>query len=263
MTSSSSCDNWAYIVDGPRSGLENMRIDRELLAWTEKCSEKITVVRFYRWAAPTISLGKHQKVEEAVDPTYCQRASIPIVHRPTGGRAVFHDHELTYSLVSNQAKYFPLESVKETYRAIAAALRAGLQNLGIFAQLAKGTRGSPLLLPSNGGKKPCFISPSRHELLLGGYKLAGSAQRRLRRSFLQQGSFPLQVDYPKMAAALGIQENVLRETLLSVSRASGHEVAFEVLCKALKEGFEKTFRVQLRAHCPDEAGPLVPNMRFF
>jgi lipoate-protein ligase A len=238
-----------------------MRIDRELLDWTEKCSDEITVVRFYRWAAPTISLGKHQKVEEAVNQIYCQRASIPIVHRPTGGRAVFHDRELTYSLVSNHAKYFPFQSVKETYQAIAAALRAGLQNLGIFAQLAKGVRGSPPLPPSNGGKKPCFISPSRHELLLGGYKIAGSAQRRLRRSFLQQGCIPLQVDYPKMAAALGIRENVLRKTLLSLSRASGHEVAFEVLCEALKEGFEETFRVQLAAAGTNKAGPLFSNIR--
>jgi lipoate-protein ligase A len=223
-----------------------MRIDRELLDWAEKCSDKISVVRFYRWAVPTISLGKHQKVEEAVNQIYCQRAAIPIVHRPTGGRAVFHDHELTYSLVSNHAKYFPLESVKDTYRAIAAALRAGLQSLGIFAQLAKGARGSPPLAPSNGGKKPCFMTPSPHELLLGGYKLAGGAQRRLKRSFLQQGCFPLQVDYSKMAVALGVQESVLRSTLLSVSQASGHQVAFEALCEALKEGFEKTFRVQLR-----------------
>ena len=221
------------------------------------------MVRFYRWAVPTISLGKHQKVEEAVNQIYCQRASIPIVHRPTGGRAVFHDHALTYSLVSNHARYFPLESVKDTYRAIAAALRAGLQNLGISVQLAKGIRESPPLPPSNGGKNPCFITPSRHELLSGGYKLAGSAQRRLRRSFLQQGCFPLQVDYPKMAAALGIHENVLRKTLLSVSRASGHQVAFEALCKALKEGFEKTFRVQLRVASPDEARPLFSNVRFF
>ena len=221
------------------------------------------MVRFYRWAVPTISLGKHQKVEEAVNQIYCQRASIPIVHRPTGGRAVFHDHALTYSLVSNHARYFPLESVKDTYRAIAAALRAGLQNLGISVQLAKGIRESPPLPPSNGGKNPCFITPSRHELLSGGYKLAGSAQRRLRRSFLQQGCFPLQVDYPKMAAALGIHENVLRKTLLSVSRASGHQVAFEALCKALKEGFEKTFRVQLRVARPDEARPLFSNVRFF
>ena len=246
MTSMCSCDNWVYIVDLPRPGLENMRIDRELLYWAEKSLDKITVVRFYQWAAPTISIGKHQKVEEAIDQIYCQRKAIPIVHRPTGGRAVFHDNELTYSLVSNHAKYFPLEGVKETYRVIAAALRAGLQNLGISVQFAKNARESPPLPPS-ARKNPCFIVPSRHELLLGGYKLAGSAQRRLRGSFLQQGSFPLQVDYPRMAAALGIQEKVLRKTLLSVSQASGHQVAFDTLCKALKEGFEKTFQVQLRA----------------
>jgi len=99
--------------------------------------------------------------------------------------------------------------------------------------------------------------------LLGGYKLAGSAQRRLRRSFLQQGCFPLQVDYPKMAAALGVQENMLRKTLLSVAGASGHQVAFETLCEALKEGFEKTFGVQLRVSSyPDEARPLFSTMRF-
>lgn len=257
----SSCDSWVYIVDLPKSGLENMRIDRELLYWAEKCSEKITLVRFYQWTAPTISLGKHQKVEEAVDQIYCQRKAIPIVHRPTGGRAVFHDNELTYSLVSNHAQYFPLESVKDTYRVIAAALRAGLQNLGISLQLAKGIRESPPLPPS-ARKNPCFISPSRHELLVGGYKLAGSAQRRLRGSFLQQGSFPLQVDYPQMAAALGIQEKVLQKTLLSVSQASGHQVAFGTLCKALKEGFEKTFRIQLRVLDPDEVRPLFPTMRF-
>ncbi len=258
----SSCDSWVYIVDRPRSGLENMRIDRELLDWAEKCSDKITVVRFYRWTVPTISLGKHQKVEKAINQIYCQRTAIPIVHRPTGGRAVFHDQELTYSLVSNHAKYFPLESVKDTYRAIATALRAGLQNLGIFAQLANAIRESPPLAPSNLGKNPCFMTPSRHELLWGGYKLAGSAQRRLRRSFLQQGCFPLQVDYPRMAVALGVQEKVLRKTLLSVSRASGQQVAFETLCTSLKEGFEKTFRVQLRVPGPDEAKPLFSNMRW-
>ncbi len=72
----------------------------------------------------------------------------------------------------------------------------------------------------------------------------------------------MQVDYPKMAVALGVRENVLRKTLLSVSRASGHQVAFETLCKALKEGFEKTFQVQLRVPGPDEARPLFSTMRF-
>ena len=228
-----------------------MRLDRALLSWVERCFDKITVVRFYRWAAPTISLGENQRVQEAVDQVHCRREKIPIVRRPTGGRAVFHDHELTYSLVSNQCQYFSLNSVRETYRVIAAALKAGLQSLGISAQLADGLR-PPLPVPPSGRKNPCFISPSRYELLLGGHKMAGGAQRRLRRSFLQQGSIPLQVDYAQMAAALGIQEEVLRRTLLSVSEASGHKVLFEALCDALKEGFEETFQVQLKVFDPDE-----------
>ncbi len=237
-----------------------MKLDRELLHWVEKCSAKITVVRFYRWAAPTISLGKHQRAEEAVDQIYCQREAIPIVRRPTGGRAVFHDNELTYSLVSNHCQYFSLESARDTYRVVAAGLKAGLRGLGISAQLAKGIRHSPPVPPS-GRKNPCFLSPSQYELLLRGYKIVGSAQRRLKRSFLQHGSIPLQVNYPRMAAALGIQEKVLRKNLLSVSEATGHQVSFAALCQALKEGFEENFQVQLRVYHQDAGMPLFSALR--
>ncbi len=237
-----------------------MKLDRELLHWVEKCSAKITVVRFYRWAVPTISLGKHQKAEEAVDQIYCQREAIPIVRRPTGGRAVFHDDELTYSLVSNHRQYFSLESVGETYRVIAAGLKAGLRRLGVSAQLAEPSPHSPLV-PQSGRQNPCFLSPSQYELLLRGYKIVGSAQRRLKRSFLQHGSIPLQVDYPQMAAALGIPEKVLRKNLLSISEASGHQVCFAALCKALKEGLEETFQVQLRIFRQDASAPQFSALR--
>ena len=237
-----------------------MKLDRELLHWVEKCAAKITVVRFYRWAVPTISLGKHQKAEEAVDQIYCQREAIPIVRRPTGGRAVFHDNELTYSLVSNHSQYFSLKSVGDTYRVIADGLKAGLHGLGISAQLAEGSPHSPPA-PLSGRKNPCFLSPSQYELLLRGYKIVGSAQRRLKRSFLQHGSIPLQVNYPRMAAALGIQEKVLRKTLLSVSEATGHQVSFADLCQALKEGFEETFQVQLRVYHQDAGMPLFSALR--
>ncbi len=237
-----------------------MKLDRELLHWVEKSSAKITVVRFYRWAVPTISLGKHQRAEEAVDQIFCQREAIPIVRRPTGGRAVFHDNELTYSLVSNHCQYFSLKSVGDTYRVIADGLKAGLHGLGISAQLAEGSPHSPPV-PLSGRKNPCFLSPSQYELLLRGYKIVGSAQRRLKRSFLQHGSIPLQVNYPRMAAALGIQEKVLRKTLLSVSEATGHQVSFAALCQALKEGFEETFQVQLRVYHQDAGMPLFSALR--
>jgi lipoate-protein ligase A len=105
------------------------------------------------------------------------------------------------------------------------------------------------------------LSPSQYELLLRGYKIVGSAQRRLKRSFLQHGSIPLQVDYPQMAAALGIQEKVLRKTLLSVSEVSGHPVCFAALCQALKEGFEETFQVQLKSFRQDAGAPLFSTLR--
>ncbi|MFQ5928258.1 MAG: biotin/lipoate A/B protein ligase family protein [Acidobacteriota bacterium] len=221
-----------------------MRIDEAFLRWAEKCAEKVTVVRFYRWAVPTLSLGKHQKLEQAIEPAYCQRAAIPVVHRATGGRAVFHADELTYAVASNDLDHFPLGSVRDTYRVIAAGLKEGLKRLGIIAQLADSVR-EPALPARLSWKNPCFLSPSRYELLLDGCKIVGSAQRRLKRSFLQHGSIPLRINYAQMAAALAVEQEVLRKSLISVSEASRGEVTFEILCEAIKEGFEQTFNVRL------------------
>lgn len=231
-----------------------MKIDGALLDWVQECAYPATVVRFYRWSVPTISLGKNQKAEEAVDQDYCLQAAISMVRRPTGGRAVFHANEVTYSLISNDPNHFPLQSVRQTYRLIATALKAGLQSLGISIQLAKATRESAPLR-QKGGKNPCFVSPSRYELLSGGFKIVGSAQRRLRGSFLQHGSIPLHLDYTQMAAAFGTEESLLRKTVTCVWEAAGREVAFETVCRALKEGIEKTFAVQLERLLPAEAIP--------
>ena len=223
-----------------------MQVDRALLKWAEESPDNVTAVRFYRWSVPTISLGSNQKLQEAINPEYCRQEAIPIVLRPTGGRAVLHDNEVTYSVVSNDPDFFPLKDISETYRLIATALQAGLEQLGISIRLAKGT---PDSTSSAGGgvKNPCFVSPSRYELLSGGLKIVGSAQRRLRQSFLQHGSIPLRVDYPQMAQALASEESLLRKRLISVLEAAGREVTFEEVCEALKGGIEKTFSIQLKS----------------
>jgi lipoate-protein ligase A len=238
------CDRWLYLVDPPQSGAENMRIDRALLEWAEECTDNVTAVRFYRWSVPTISLGRNQKLQDAIDPEYCRRQAIPIVLRPTGGRAVFHHTEVTYSLVSNDPDFFPLKNISETYRLIATALQAGLERLGLPIRLAKGKPNSNFSAEGE-GKNPCFASPSRYELLSGSLKIVGSAQRRLRRSFLQHGSIPLRVDYPQMARALASEESLLRERVISVLEAASREVTFEELCEALRVGIEETFSIQL------------------
>ena len=223
-----------------------MRVDRRLLEWAEEGPDNVTAVRFYRWSIPTISLGRNQKLQDAIDPEYCRRHSIPIVLRPTGGRAVFHQTEVTYSLVSNDLGFFPLKNISETYRLIATALQAGFKRLGLSIQLAKGTPDSSSSA-EGGGKNPCFASSSRYELLSGGLKIVGSAQRRLRRSFLQHGSIPLRVDYSQMAQALASDESLLRRRVTSVLEATAREVTFEELCEALKGGIEETFSIQLES----------------
>ena len=248
-----SCNRWLYIVDPPRSGAENMQVDRALLEWAEECPDNLTAVRFYRWSVPTISLGRNQKLQDVIDPHYCRRKAVPIVLRPTGGRAVFHHHEVTYSVVSNDPGFFPLRNISETYRLIAAALQVGLGRLGISIQLAKGT---PESNASQGqGKQPCFASPSRYELLSGSLKIVGSAQRRLRRSFLQHGSIPLRVNYAEMAEALASDEALLRQRVISLVEAGGRDITFEEACQALKEGIEETFSIQLEPSHPARLAP--------
>jgi len=221
-----------------------MAQDRSLLAWIEGSSNPVTLLRFYRWSVPTVSLGRNQAPHESVCAEFCRCAGIPIVERPTGGRAVLHDLEVTYSLVSNDFSCFPERSLRNTYHRIATALKAGLERLGVQANLADAGRGARSVSRDT---RPCFATTSRSEILCRNRKLAGSAQRRLRRSFLQHGSIPLHVDYAKMAAALGVSPRLLRDSLISISEAAGRSVPFEEAARALRLGFETTFSVRLDA----------------
>ena len=251
MSSGKPVKEWLYIVDLPRSGIDNMRTDTRLLHWVESSRQTRTVIRFYQWSTPTISVGKHQKPRQLGGPSM----GIPVVHRPTGGRAVLHYAEVTYAVVSNDSACFPRGSIASTYRVIAHALKDGLLRLGVPTESAVGGRES---LPprQSGGRNPCFLSASRNELLWQGRKIVGSAQRRLKRSFLQHGSIPLQVDYEYMAAALNTDEQVLRYNLISLTEACGRDITFEVACPALKEGFEVCFGVALQRRRRDRFPPL-------
>jgi lipoate-protein ligase A len=233
-------EGWHFSVDPVQPGSVNMQRDRQLLDEAEQKAEARSFLRFYRWDLPTVSIGHHQQPERAADVVYCAANHIPVVRRPTGGRAVLHDCELTYAVVSNDGRFFPLDSLDKTYLVIARALQTGLSRLGICSDLAAG-RGIVGLTRID-VKHPCFASASRHELLVRGRKIVGSAQRRLKRSFLQHGSIPLQLNLPVMAGALGVSEQLIAASTISVSEATGRIVTFEELAAALKAGFEEVFR---------------------
>src|SRR3954469_9571491 len=146
---------WDLILDDDLDGTSNMAIDSALLDEVEASTDPRTIVRFYRWRCPTVSLGRNQRIDTAGDQAFCAERGIDVVHRPTGGRAVLHDDELTYAVASNDSTYFG-DTIYGNYKQVSEALCRGYQRLGVPAVLAPETRKPKAI--NNGGDPPCFLS---------------------------------------------------------------------------------------------------------
>lgn len=177
---------WRLIRSGYLSGAMNMAIDDALLH-AVAAGTSGPVLRLYRWRPATLTLGYAQAAGEGVDLAACRQAGVDVVRRPTGGRAVYHDREVTYAVIAPVGGTFG-GTVTESYRVIAGVLKNALQQLGLPVELVPGQ------LRGQVGRAVCFTAPAQHELLLDGCKVAGCAQKRRGQAFLQHGSIPVDLD---------------------------------------------------------------------
>lgn len=146
-------------------------------------------LRLYRWSAPTLSIGYSQDRDRDVDRDACRARGIDVIRRVTGGRAVLHDAEVTYSVVVPAGQSGFGTGLGEAYLKVAAGLVASLRLLGVRTAVpAHGPR--DLARPSRAAA--CFATTARHEIAVDGRKLIGSAQRRAGGAFLQHGSILLE-----------------------------------------------------------------------
>jgi lipoate-protein ligase A len=173
-----SYSRWRLLLAAPRSGAENMARDSALQTRAARTGE--TVFSIYSWTRPTLSFGRHQPAAGLYDTEKLRSANIEVVRRPTGGRAILHDREVTYSVTAPVTDAPPL---RETYERINLILLDGLRRLGADVQLASPSQRAPA--PST---RPCFETPGKGELVAGGNKLVGSAQWRDEGALLQHGS---------------------------------------------------------------------------
>jgi lipoyl(octanoyl) transferase len=241
---SSKTAAWNLIIDGALDGAANMAIDATLLDEVERSPGPKTILRFYRWQQPTLSLGRNQGIDTAVDRAFCEENAIGIVHRPTGGRAVLHDDELTYAVASNDSAHFG-DTIYANYKSVSEALCDGFNRLGVPAVLAPETR--RISAQPGDADLPCFISPSRYELTVRGRKIVGSAQRRLRRSFLQHGSMPISCDREKLARATRMSDPApLYEEMAGLAEFLPVRPSIEELTDSLVAGFQKRFAAEFR-----------------
>jgi len=167
---------WRLLFSEPLDGIDNMALDHALLARAARTGE--CVLRVYSWASPTVSFGRHQRTAGTYD-----HIALDVVRRPTGGRAVLHAREATSSVTAPVTR--PLRA---TYAGINSLLLDALKRLGVDAALAHATSSPP---PD---AAPCFETATEGEIVVGGRKLAGSAQWRNGGALLQHGSILIDDD---------------------------------------------------------------------
>lgn len=178
---------WRVIRDRPRSGARNMALDHALAACL---AEGCAVLRLYSWSRPTVSFGRNEPAAARYSETEAERMGIDFVRRPTGGRVVLHDQEVTYAVVAPARTIAP--TLRIAYALINDALAAAMKALGAPVEVAGASR-TPALDAGS-----CFQSPSAGEVVLRGKKLVGSAQARVDGALLQHGSILLSDDQTRI-----------------------------------------------------------------
>ena len=215
---------WRILVVPPRSGAENMARDVGLMRRARETGE--SVFSIYGWTRPTLSFGRNQTAAGCYNREEIRSLGIDTVRRPTGGRALLHNREVTYSVTApRDAGIAP----RESYQQINVVLLAALARMGVRASAAEPRARSPQ--PTD---LPCFAAPSRGELISDGRKLVGSAQWRDEGALLQHGSILIDDDQsliPRVTLALNNTGAVPRAATLT--RALGRTPAVAEVTSAL------------------------------
>ena len=233
--------SWRLMQDGPANGPWNMAVD-EAIARAVGEGVAPATLRFYAWSAPTVSFGYLQRAPGGVDLAACRQRGIGLVRRITGGRAVLHADELTYSVAVPLKGRWRSLSVSEAFARIADGLVAGLRHLGLTASL-----GESRALPGGARENDaCFLLHRMPALLVDGRKLIGSAQRRWNRSLLQHGSILLGFD-PQLHQRIftGWPHSDPAAGVTSLRALLGSLPTREALLSALRQGWQEALGVSL------------------
>jgi lipoate-protein ligase A len=241
---------WRLLNSGRGDGVFNMAVDETLLAHPGPRP----VLRLYSWDPPAISLGHAQDPSREVDVEKCRVAGLDLVRRPTGGRAVLHWDELTYSIICRQDDAALGGCTEDTYCRIGHCLVEGLRGLGVAAELER-TRPRPVSPRSAGIAAPCFSSTARWEVKYKGRKLVGSAQRRTRGAILQHGSLPLGAHYRRLPEFLPeamqhlrpLMARQLEQGSIHLRACMGREVEWGELVANICEGLRRHLGVEFES----------------
>lgn len=182
-------ETWAFLNSGFHDAATNMAIDETLLNWHSE-GKIPPIIRFYGWENPSLTIGKFQNEQKSIDFDGVRKHGCDFVRRLTGGSAVLHDHEVTYSIIVSESHPKIPHSINEAYYVLADGLLKAYQSLGIDASFAP----PPHLGSGDDRSAVCFETPAIYEILADGKKISGNAQTRQKDVLLQHGSLPISYD---------------------------------------------------------------------
>jgi lipoate-protein ligase A len=240
-------DIWRLLITPPSTGAWNMALDESILE-TMGSGKALPTLRLYAWEPACLSLGYAQNVTD-VDLARLQAHGWEMVRRPTGGRAVLHTDELTYSVIAPLIEPRLAGTVLESYRRLAQALVQALNLLSLPVQVSENSVKTHATIPN----PICFEVPSTYEITVGGKKLVGSAQARRKEGVLQHGSLPLSGDLTRITQVLAFPDELSRnhaaDSLLrratTVETALGRKVPWEEAAQAYISAFKSVLALDL------------------
>ncbi|MBT3240284.1 MAG: lipoate--protein ligase family protein [Chloroflexi bacterium] len=238
--------NWRLIKTPPASGAWNMAVDEAILQAVGR-QEVPPTLRLYSWDPPCLSLGYAQSYKD-VHENALSSNGWEVVRRVTGGRAILHTDELTYSVIGPKTEPRLEGGILTSYQRLSQALMLTLENLKLSVKALPKEK-----TPSDSGYDPvCFDVPSHYEITIDGKKLVGSAQARRKEGVLQHGTLPLSGDLTRITQALVYQEedkrNSAAEKLLArattIEYALGQKITWEDAANAMESAFSKELNIQ-------------------
>jgi len=238
---------WRLLITPPARGAWNMAVDEAILEYIGR-NESRPTLRLYAWDPACLSLGHAQPFSD-VDVNRLKARGWEVVRRATGGRAILHTDELTYSVIAPNDEPRVAGTVLESYNRLAQALLVAIKELELAVEMKEGKA------DGNGTPNPiCFEVPSTYEITVDGKKLIGSAQARKKEGVLQHGSLPLTGNLARICQALVFESELAREEAskrlltraATVEAALGRAVSWEMAAQAFIHAFESQLGLSLK-----------------
>nr|WP_099156839.1 biotin/lipoate A/B protein ligase family protein [Virgibacillus ndiopensis] len=219
-----------------------MALDELLLNW-HGAGKIPPILRFYQWSDPSLSVGYFQNVEKTIDFAAIDHYKIPLVRRLTGGSAVLHHDELTYSIIIAENKSYIPASVREAYYVLSKGIFEGYANLGITVDYAE------KIESSKNRSAVCFERPALYELMANGKKISGNAQTRKQGVLLQHGSIPRSFNERMLFDIFHFPTEEIRtrkrHAFATKATTIGQETAKQISIDTMKNAFKKGFQTGL------------------